>query len=109
GDADRRARGAGALDLRDLSAAAAGGGTMTAALAQDRPAAAARQRRRGIRVGRVGLYLFLLSAALFFLTPLYIMVVTSLKTMAEIRTGSILALPAAPTLEPWVEAWSTAC
>ena len=46
---------------------------------------------------------------LFFLAPLYVMVITSLKTMDEIRQGSILALPRAPTLQPWLTAWFSAC
>src|SRR5690606_8515636 len=45
----------------------------------------------------------------FFLLPLYVMVVTSLKPMAEIRLGNLFALPAAPTVEPCVQAWSSAC
>ena len=59
--------------------------------------------------GRVGIYAFLVVTALFFLTPLYVMIVTSLKTMGEIRLGAILALPRAPTFEPWIVAWSSAC
>jgi glucose/mannose transport system permease protein len=55
------------------------------------------------------LYVFLLGAALFFLLPLYVMVVTSLKTMDEIRQGGIFALPHAATLEPWRLAWSGVC
>jgi glucose/mannose transport system permease protein len=35
--------------------------------------------------------------------------VTSLKSMEEVRQGSILALPMAPTVEPWVRAWTSAC
>lgn len=58
---------------------------------------------------RVGVYAFLLTAALFFLLPLYVMLVTSVKPMEEIRAGSILALPVEMTLAPWVEAWSGAC
>jgi glucose/mannose transport system permease protein len=67
--------------------------------------------RRGVRwtPARLGIYAFLLTAALFFLTPLYIMVVTSLKTMDEIRLGNIFALPVEWTLEPWRAAWSSAC
>ena len=38
--------------------------------------------------------LSLLIAALFFLLPLYVMLVTSVKPMAEIRLGNLLALPA---------------
>ena len=55
------------------------------------------------------MYAFLLTAALFFLLPLYVMLTTSFKPMAEIRSGNIFALPLAFTLEPWREAWSGAC
>ncbi len=58
---------------------------------------------------RIGIYAFLFSAALFFLLPLYVMLVTSLKSMDEIRSGSVLALPMAVTLEPWRQAWSEVC
>jgi glucose/mannose transport system permease protein len=58
---------------------------------------------------RVGVYAFLISAALFFLLPLYVMLVTSLKPMDEIRDGSIFALPLQLTFEPWREAWSSVC
>ena len=62
-----------------------------------------------LSIGRIGLYCFLLSAALFFATPLYIIVATSLKTMEEVRMGNIFSLPLSPTLAPWVKAWSSAC
>lgn len=58
---------------------------------------------------RAGVYAFLLTAAAFFLMPLYIMLVTSFKTMDEIRLGNIFALPVAITVDPWVVAWTTAC
>ena len=67
-----------------------------------RPMQAARQRprqrprKRFLTPGRLGLYAFLISAALFFLLPLYIMVVTSLKPMSEIRLGNLFSLPMAP-------------
>jgi glucose/mannose transport system permease protein len=64
---------------------------------------------RGLTPARFGIYAFLVMTALFFLTPLYVMIVTSLKTMGEIRLGAILALPRAPTFEPWIVAWSSAC
>jgi glucose/mannose transport system permease protein len=68
-----------------------------------------RTRRRRWTPARIGIYLFLLGAAVFFLLPLYVMIVTSLKPMAEIRQGGILALPHAWTLEPWRQAWSGVC
>ncbi|WP_245464194.1 carbohydrate ABC transporter permease [Rhizobium sp. NXC24] len=58
---------------------------------------------------RIGIYAFLVIAALFFLLPLYVMIVTSLKSMPEIRQGNIFAFPQVWTGEAWVQAWSTAC
>jgi glucose/mannose transport system permease protein len=67
--------------------------------------------RRPMRLNpaRIGVYAFLLSASVFFLMPLYIMLVTSFKSMDEIRLGSIFAFPVSITVEPWVAAWSSAC
>ena len=67
------------------------------------------RRPRRLTVGRIGIYAFLITAALFFLLPLWIMVVTSFKPMEEIRLGNILALPVTLTLEAWTKAWSSAC
>ncbi|MCX5513045.1 sugar ABC transporter permease [Kaistia algarum] len=63
----------------------------------------------GVTAGRAGLYAFLAVSAAFFLLPAYVMVVTSLKTMDEIRLGRIFALPAHFDLSAWVTAWSGAC
>lgn len=67
------------------------------------------RRRPRLSAGRVGIYAFLLVAAAFFAMPLYIMLVTSLKTMDEIRLGNLFAFPVSITIEPWVTAWSSAC
>lgn len=58
---------------------------------------------------RLGLYAFLLTAALVFLLPLYVMLVTSVKPMDEIRLGNLFAWPVKLTLRPWVQAWTSAC
>ena len=58
---------------------------------------------------RLGLYLILILFALFYLMPLFVMLTTSLKSLEEIRTGSLLALPRDITFAAWSEAWSTAC
>jgi glucose/mannose transport system permease protein len=60
-------------------------------------------------LGRALVYLALLLAALFFLTPLYVMLVTSLKDAEQIRAGNLLALPTSINLESWGLAWSSAC
>ncbi len=51
----------------------------------------------------------LLLFAAWFLTPLYVMVVTSLKDMAQIRDGNLLSLPTSPGFAAWAKAWSSAC
>ena len=58
---------------------------------------------------RVLLWVILILFALFYLAPLYVMVATSLKSVEEIRTGNLLALPLAPTFDAWIKAWSSAC
>jgi glucose/mannose transport system permease protein len=68
-----------------------------------------RSQRTGFTPARLGIYAFLLCAAAFFLLPLYVMLVTSFKTMDEIRVSSIFAIPMAPTLLAWSTAWSSAC
>ncbi len=55
------------------------------------------------------LYGTLIFAATYYLIPLYVMVVTSLKGMPEIRLGNIFSPPMEITFEPWVKAWATAC
>ncbi|MFZ1388347.1 MAG: carbohydrate ABC transporter permease [Thiolinea sp.] len=55
------------------------------------------------------LYGTLLVAALYYLLPLYVMVVTSLKGMPEIRMGNVFGPPMEITFQPWVKAWSEAC
>ncbi|RWH67964.1 carbohydrate ABC transporter permease [Mesorhizobium sp.] len=55
------------------------------------------------------LYGTLIVVALYYLLPLYVMIVTSLKGMPEIRLGNIFSPPMEITFEPWVKAWATAC
>lgn len=59
--------------------------------------------------GRLLVYLVLLMAAVFFLSPMYVMLVTSFKNADEIRAGNLLALPGALDFSAWRSAWSTAC
>ena len=68
-----------------------------------------RPARRLPRPARIGLYVFLVTAALVFLLPLYVMLATSVKPMEEIRLGNLFALPVKLTLEPWAQAWLSAC
>jgi len=61
------------------------------------------------KLSRIALFLALGLLALFFLTPLYVMLAASLKSMDELREGSLLALPQAPGFAAWAKAWSSAC
>ncbi len=66
------------------------------------------RRTTGLGVDRIVLYAVLLFLALMFLLPVYVMVANSLKPLDEIRSGNLMALPVAWTIEPWLTAWSTA-
>ena len=65
--------------------------------------------RRPLSPANIMLYGTLIVFSLYYLLPLYVMVVTSLKAMPEIRLGNIFAPPVEITFHPWVKAWSEAC
>ena len=55
------------------------------------------------------IYGILLFVSIYYLLPLYVMVVTSLKGMPEIRLGNVFSPPLEIVFEPWIKAWSEAC
>ena len=55
------------------------------------------------------LYGTLLLVAVYYAIPLYVMIVTSLKGLPEIRMGNIFSPPMEVTFEPWAKAWGSAC
>ncbi len=55
------------------------------------------------------LYGTLIVVSMYYLLPLYVMIVTSLKGMPEIRMGNVFGPPMEVTFEPWVKAWAEAC
>jgi glucose/mannose transport system permease protein len=63
----------------------------------------------GGALGRVVIYGMLLFFAVVFLVPLFVMLVTSFKTLDEIHSGNMLALPEHWTAAPWLDAWGRAC
>lgn len=67
------------------------------------------RRKRKLRGSSVASYAFLVICALFFLVPLYVIIVTSLKGMPQIIEGEIFSLPREWTIEPWHKAWNTLC
>ena len=75
--------------------------------ALDGPAGPKPKKRLSRR--NIMIYGTLIVVSLYYLLPLYVMVVTSLKGMPEIRLGNIFAPPMEITFEPWVKAWAEAC
>ena len=59
--------------------------------------------------GRIIVYGSLLLAVLYFLLPLVVMLITSVKNLEEIRTGTLLSLPGSINLDAWAKAWGSAC
>jgi glucose/mannose transport system permease protein len=69
------------------------------------------QSQQAVKMGlltRLFVYGVLLIVAIFYLLPLYIMIVNSLKPLAEIQQGNMLSLPHEWTVAAWSSAWSTA-
>ena len=60
------------------------------------------------RLTRALIYAALILFAVYYLLPLYVMLVNSLKPLEDIRQGGMLNLPKVWTIEPWLSAWSTA-
>lgn len=58
---------------------------------------------------RALLFLILGLFVLYYTLPLFVMVVTSLKSLAEIHQGSLLSLPRKIELTSWATAWGSAC
>ena len=61
------------------------------------------------RTARIVIYTLLVVLAAVYLLPLYVMLTTSFKSLAEIRGGDMLALPRDPSWAAWTKAWGDAC
>lgn len=69
------------------------------------------QQDTAVRTGvfaRALIYAVLLLFCAYYLLPLYVMLVNSVKPLTEIQQGQMLSLPSSFTLDPWGSAWSTA-
>jgi glucose/mannose transport system permease protein len=66
-------------------------------------------RPKRLSPGQIGLYAFLIIASAFFLLPIYVMFITSFKTLDDVRLGNIFSAPEIWTITPWIKAWSSAC
>jgi glucose/mannose transport system permease protein len=79
---------------------------MTAVEVAAEPRRELRHRRRRRGGGRALKYAALIAFALFFLTPVYVLLVTSFKGFTEIDPSRAWVLPHAWTTEAWSDAWS---
>ncbi len=70
---------------------------------------AGRKPRKALSRRNILIYGTLIVVCLYYLLPLYVMIVTSLKGMPEIRLGNIFSPPVEITFQPWVKAWAEAC
>jgi glucose/mannose transport system permease protein len=61
------------------------------------------------RLLRLLLFSILGLFVLYYLVPLFVMVVTSLKSLEELRSGTLLSWPRNPNLDAWTKAWQSAC
>lgn len=61
------------------------------------------------RLHRIVIYGMLAGFALAVLFPIYVVFVTSVKDLAELRQGNMLGWPQTWTSAAWAKAWSTAC
>ncbi|MEM7441912.1 MAG: carbohydrate ABC transporter permease [Pseudomonadota bacterium] len=60
------------------------------------------------RLTRALIYAVLIFFAVYYLLPLFVMLVNSVKPLDEIREGNMLALPREFTIQPWLTAWNSA-
>ena len=59
--------------------------------------------------GRMVLYAILIATSIYYLVPLYVMIITSVKDLDMIRDGNIFVPTLRPSFDPWIKAWSAAC
>ena len=65
--------------------------------------------KRALSQRNIIVYGILIFVSIYYLLPLWVMVMTSLKGLPEIRLGNIFAPPVEITFEPWIKAWAYAC
>jgi glucose/mannose transport system permease protein len=65
--------------------------------------------KKFLTLERFIVYTVLIVCALFFLFPLYVMIITSFKDLDAIRDGNLFLPGEVFTTYPWTKAWSEAC
>lgn len=60
------------------------------------------------KVAQTIIVFVMILVSIYYLVPLYVMLVNSVKPLSEIQEGNMMALPRAFSLEFWKKAWATA-
>lgn len=58
-----------------------------------------------MKIGRILIYLLLIIFAVFYLTPVYVLLVTSMKSFVEVDLKSMWKLPKSISFESFIQAW----
>ncbi|CDX20237.1 Binding-protein-dependent transport systems inner membrane component [Mesorhizobium sp. ORS 3324] len=95
--------------MAEVAASMSGDALRREAVSRDALGPSGTKPRHVLSRRNILLYGTLIVVALYYLLPLYVMIVTSLKGMPEIRLGNIFSPPLEITFEPWVKAWASAC
>ncbi|MBL1242276.1 MAG: carbohydrate ABC transporter permease [OCS116 cluster bacterium] len=67
------------------------------------------EKKRKIKGSSIITFIFLAMIAVAVMIPLYVIIVTSFKTLDQITLGRIFDLPTTWTFEGWNKAWSEVC
>lgn len=62
--------------------------------------------RKKFRITRIPLYLALILAAIFYLLPIYVLLVTSLKSYADVNLATMWSIPEGIHLDSFIQAWN---
>lgn len=73
--------------------------------AQVVPQSSGRTKSTGFRLSRVAIYAVLVIFAIFYLMPVYVLLVTGLKSFTEVTLDRMWALPEGFSLDSFVDAW----
>ena len=67
------------------------------------------EKTKSYMFGRLFIYLILFLFVIYYLLPWFVMLMTSVKTMEDIRSGNLISFPREFTLDAWRAAWGNAC
>lgn len=68
--------------------------------------AAGRSGRGRLSLSRILIYVFLAIAAIWFLLPVWVLLMTSIKSFDEVQVDRMWFLPRNPTITPFIRAWN---